>query len=217
MDRGCGDSEEALEISYGGEPLEPVRARRERGGGTFSPAGPGIGVFDDERAVAHDRLDPRPLVRRRDPGTQVSARIPGARLIGNFDDSADLAGGARYGRRFLAASARRTRPDLDDLTAADVYDIRCGQYIVAIRGPDTRKLKAPRGAVWDRDPYLLEEVGGSSLRDKYAVVAARRADGYDRLIVKAFKTDAVTEVLLAPGECDAAVASYCDWVESLRA
>ena len=141
----------------------------------------------------------------------------GGAPIGNFNDSADLAGGARWGRDFLAASARRTRPDLDDRTAADVYEILYGQYIVSIRGPDTRRLKAPPDAVWDRDPYLLDEVGESSLRDKYAVVVARRADSYDRLIVKAFKTDAVSEVLLAPGECDATVASYCDWVESLRA
>jgi hypothetical protein len=141
----------------------------------------------------------------------------GGTPIGDFDDSADLAGGARWARRFLAASARRTRPDLDDLAATDVYDILYGQFIVSLRGPDTRKLKAPRGAAWDRDPYLLEEIGESSLRDDYAVVVARRADGHDRLIVKAFETHAVFEVLLPPGECDATVASYCDWVESLRA
>src|SRR4051812_13231201 len=135
----------------------------------------------------------------------------GGVAIGDFDDTSDLATSARGGRIFLAASPRRTRPDLDGVATVDVYAILYGQFAVPLRGPDTRTLKAGPMDSWDRDPYLLDDIGESALRDEYAVVAVRRGDGSDRLIVKVFELDAVSEVLLAPGACDATVASYCDW------
>jgi hypothetical protein len=137
--------------------------------------------------------------------------------FGDFDDTSDLATSARWGRTFLAASPQRTRPELDGATAADVYQLLYGQYVVDItRTAELRRRRTPAPPVWDRDPYLLDDVGESSLRDHCAVVVVRRGDGRDRVIVKAFDDEAISEVVLPPGELDATVAAYCAWVEQLR-
>jgi hypothetical protein len=137
--------------------------------------------------------------------------------IGDFDDTSDLATSARWGRTFLAASPRRARVDLDGLAAADVYELLYGQFVVDITRPrDVARPKARPPRVWDRDPYLLDDVGESALRDKYAIVVVRRGDGQDRLIVNAFREESLTEVLLPEAACDTTVATYCTWVEQLR-
>jgi hypothetical protein len=136
--------------------------------------------------------------------------------VGDFDDTSDLASSARSGRIFLAASSRRTRSDLDHLSAIDVYTILYGQYVVDISRVDAPHRRAPSGSVWDRDPYLLDDIGESAVRDKFAVLTVRRGDGRDRMIVRSFHSQTVSAEVLPSGYCDMTVASYCDWVEQLR-
>lgn len=143
----------------------------------------------------------------------------GGQDIGDFSDTSDLAGSARWGRTFLQESSRRTRVDLDEMPAPDVYELLYGRFVIDITRVDISAETLYSPIVyehWDRDAYLLDDVGESSLRDKFAVLAVRRRDGHDRIIVKSFRDDVVSEVLLPPGECDATIASYCTWVEGLR-
>jgi len=143
----------------------------------------------------------------------------GGQEIGDFSDTSDLAGSARWLRAFLQESSRRTRVDLDEMPAPDVYELLYGRFVIDITRVDIT-VKRPTSPIshepWDRDPYLLDDVGESSLRDKFAVLAVRRSDAQDRIIVKSFRDDVVWEVLLPPGECDATIVSYCTWVEGLR-
>ena len=60
-----------LKHGHGCEPLEPVGAGREHGGNAVSPALAGARVLHDERAVAQQRLDPRPFAPRCDAGPEV--------------------------------------------------------------------------------------------------------------------------------------------------
>src|SRR5262249_35560197 len=53
--------------------------------------------------------------------------------VGDFDDTSDLATSARWGRTFLAASSRRTRPDLDRMLPKDVYQLLYGRFIREVR------------------------------------------------------------------------------------
>jgi hypothetical protein len=133
--------------------------------------------------------------------------------IGDFDDTSDLATSARWGRTFLGASLRRTRADLDHMTPAEVYQLLYGRFVVAINAPPTKTLAGH----WDRDPYVLDDVGESALRDKFAVVVVRRKDGLDRIIVNSFNDESVSETLVPSDSCDRIIDSYCTWVEELRA
>src|SRR5262249_2008131 len=64
-----------LEYWHGGKPLEPVRASRKHGGDAALPSTTSVSVFHGERAVTRQSFDPRPSVRRRDPGAQVTSGL----------------------------------------------------------------------------------------------------------------------------------------------
>jgi len=136
----------------------------------------------------------------------------GGQPFGDVEDTSDLASSARWGRTLLAASARRRRPDLDATTASDVYELLYGRYVTRVNTPENK----PMAGTWDRDPYLLDGVGESSLRDKCAVLVVGRGDGRDRVVVMSFRDARVVEVVVDAGVFDGAVSSYCAWVESLR-
>lgn len=140
--------------------------------------------------------------------------------VGDFDDTSDLATSARWARVFLQASPRRTRPDLDHASVAQVFERLYGRFVVPIG--DVGELRARRPGAspvtepWDRDPYLLDNLGESALRDKFAVLVVRRLDAVDRVIVQRYSDDHLFEVLVDEGLVDAAVKDYCNWVEGLR-
>jgi hypothetical protein len=129
----------------------------------------------------------------------------GGAPIGDWDDTSDLAASARRGRRFLKESTRRTRPDLDQLQASQVLHLLYGQYIGAEDWPDN----------WDTGPYMLNEIGDSSVRDKAVVLVVRRGNGWDRLILKTYRDESLKEIGLEPGVCDEVISAYCSWVETL--
>jgi hypothetical protein len=138
--------------------------------------------------------------------------------IGDFEDSSDLATSARWGRDFLRASPRRTRSDLDEVSTSAVFDLLYGRYVVSMRadpGAAQPPQHAPATEAWDRDPYLLDEVGESALRDKHALVVVRRRDGADRVIVRDYDGDGLFESLVTAGCVDTVVGEYCTWVERL--
>src|SRR4051812_9772628 len=98
--------------------------------------------------------------------------------IGDFDDTSDLATSARWGRVFLAASPGRPRPARDGVAGPDVYEVLCGEFVVdSTPRPEAPARGGRAGSVWDREPYLLDDVGESSLRDKYAILVVRCSDG----------------------------------------
>jgi len=126
--------------------------------------------------------------------------------IGDFDDSSDLAGSARWGRHFLAASARRTRSDLDSTTEKEVYRILYGRFVDDGDADPAEHM--------DPDPFLLDDVGESALRDRASVLALRTRDGWDRIIVHDLKSGRTFQKVITPGFCND-VTQYCGWVESL--
>jgi hypothetical protein len=138
--------------------------------------------------------------------------------LGDFEDTSDLASSARWGRVFLSASPRRTRPDLDSMPAEQVFDVLYGRFVVPVHSEPHARTSghAERDLVWDRDPYLLDDVGESALRDKVAVVVVRKADGSDRILANDYQEGRLHGFHLAQGVCDHVINSYCTWVESLR-
>lgn len=135
----------------------------------------------------------------------------GGLSVGEMTQTSDLAGSARAGRVLLRASRRRTRPDLDGLEASLAFDQVYGRYVVPVVGPVMDGLAGQ----WDRDPYLLDDLGESSLRDKFAVILLRRADGADRVVVKQYSDEHIWERVVRPGVCDGAIESYCGWIEGV--
>jgi hypothetical protein len=136
----------------------------------------------------------------------------GGRPVGDFEDTSDLAGSARWGRTFLAASPRRTRPDLDQTSCEGVYATLHGRFVQPSSAAADKGWPGP----WEREPFLLDEVGESALRDKFSIIAVRRGDGSERIVVSSFDDECVWEVAVAPGACDRTIESYCRWVEQLR-
>jgi hypothetical protein len=132
--------------------------------------------------------------------------------IGDFEETCDLATSARWGRTFLGASHRRSRTDLDKKPPAEVYENLQGRFLQPV-GAEALNADPEK---WDREPYCLDEIGESSTRDVFSIVVARRGDGTDRVIVQSHDEATTSEALVPPGVCDAAIESYCAWVEGLR-
>jgi len=140
--------------------------------------------------------------------------------FGDLDEICNLTFSAREARTFLNASHRRTRTDLDRLSSEDVFHLLYDRYVISVhRGTFEVKDPARQASpteVWNRDPYLLEDVGQEALRDKYALIAVRRGDGVDRVICKSYRDNSLREALVPVGTLDAVLVSYCNWVENLR-
>jgi Immunity protein 42 len=132
--------------------------------------------------------------------------------IGDFEDCSDLASSARWCRTFLDASPRRIRNDLDNAPAADVYELLYGRFVQSVSVFDAVSSKPWQGE-WDRDPYVLDDVGESSLRDKFTILVIRKGDGLDRIIVYSCVEKYVFETILPQGDCDLFLAEYCIWIE----
>lgn len=137
----------------------------------------------------------------------------GGRGIGDWDETSDLATSARWGRTFLRASPRRARADLDRASTSEVYELLYGRFVEPVNAP---KLK-PWAGPWERDQYILDDVGESALRDKYAVLVISKGDGSDRIVVHCFDEDRPWEVLVPPGMCNDVIDAYCTWAEAQRA
>lgn len=133
--------------------------------------------------------------------------------LGDFDDTSDLATSARWGRVFLTASPRRTRADLDPVTSQEVFEVLYGRFVQPVGSAPRERPSGP----WERDPFVLDDVGESALRDKVAVVVVRKGDGSDRVLVKHLDRDGVAETTAPSGLCDRVIDAYCAWAEGLRA
>jgi len=125
--------------------------------------------------------------------------------VGDFEDTVDLAAGARWGRCFLLSSSKRTRPDLEPLRPEQVFHELFGRYFAP--GAPIEPL--------ERDPYLLDDVGESSLRDRATVLVFRQRDGFDRLIARSWVTGTTQQIIVEPGHVDDVIRRFCEWVESL--
>jgi hypothetical protein len=135
----------------------------------------------------------------------------GGESLGRFDETSDLAGSARGGRILLRASPQRSRPDLDAEDALTVFDLLYGRYVVPAAGAPPKVLAGR----WVREPYLLDDLGEASLRDRFAAILVRRGDGADRAVVKRYEDGVVSETVVRLGVCDRTIDAYCCWVEGI--
>lgn len=124
--------------------------------------------------------------------------------VGDFEEASDLASGARWGRTFLANSAKRTRPDLEFLEAKGIFYELFEKYIASTPN-----------VPWNRDAHLLDDVGEASLRDKISIVVFRQQDGQDRIIVRDWKNGTTQPRTVEAGLVDDAIRNFSVWAESL--
>ena len=137
--------------------------------------------------------------------------------IGAFDVNCDLSASARWGRTFLSANFRRRRPDLDRTSMNDAFYHVYGRYVTTLSSESALLLDTSDGQeqyIWDRDPYLLDDIGEASIRDEYGLCAIICSDGTDRVIAMNFATSQLSEFIVSEGMVDRVVEQYCSWVES---
>src|SRR5690606_6547091 len=97
--------------------------------------------------------------------------------------------------------------DLDGHSAAAVYELLLGRFM--------KPAAAAGNGRMDRDPFLLDDVGEASLRDRVSVLVVRRSDGCDRVIVRELKQGSVFEEVVPALVVDDTVSGFCDWVLQL--
>jgi len=93
------------------------------------------------------------------------------------------------------------------------FELLYGRFVQPVNTPSPKPWS---GECLDQDPYLLDDVGESALRDKFAVVVVRNGNGSDRLLVSCFDEEGISETIVPEGDCDLVVGTYCSWVEKLR-
>lgn len=128
----------------------------------------------------------------------------GGKRRGDFDEAADLASAARWGRTFLASSAQRSRPDFALLDAQAVFFELFEKYLVSTPAEP-----------WNRDAHLLDDVGESSLRDKASLVVFRQQDGTDRIVVRDWREGTTMPTSVPAGLIDETIGDFCLWAERL--
>lgn len=131
----------------------------------------------------------------------------GGRPLGDYEDTTDLASAGRWGRTFLSASGRRTRPELESLAAEEVFHELFQKYFE--RNPNIK------GSLSDNDACILDEIGEASIRDRATILAFRQADGSDRMIAHLWKTEETWALTLEPGQLDQIIDQFCRWTETL--
>lgn len=125
--------------------------------------------------------------------------------VGDVAERSNLLASARWGRVFLAASGRRTRPELDSLGATEIYEYLFGRYVQEVNAAPQHIPIEP----WDRDAYVLDDVGQESLLDTFTIVVVRRIDGADRIVVRNHDTNYTLDSVVPNGVCDRVLADYC--------
>jgi len=136
----------------------------------------------------------------------IKFRIAGQEY-GDEEQSADLRASVRWAKVFLASAGRRSRPDLDEASTDDVFHELYGKYV---------GRQKTRPGPWTRDPFVLDDIGDASIRDIAGVVAFRRSDNGDRVVVKSLTTLKLDQATLPEGELDATIRSLCDWVDAQK-
>ncbi len=112
----------------------------------------------------------------------------------------------------MAHSVDRFRPDLDSLDARGILAELYEQFLVD-RPADVQP--APYTKSWFRDPFLLDDVGEASIRDRARVLAVRTSTR-DRIIARCLRTNQVFECSLDAEELDTIIRCFCEFVEAIR-
>jgi hypothetical protein len=149
------------------------------------------------------------------------------RSIGDLDDLIDLSNSVNSVKIFLEAAQRRIRPDLDGATTSEIFEVLYQRYTVLVsdlqRTSTGKLLRTSAGSLlrrsamepWDRDPYLLDDIGESSIRDKHTILVVGRSDGSDRVVIKSYGDGSLSEVMVEKDVIDDSFREYCAWVASL--
>jgi hypothetical protein len=138
--------------------------------------------------------------------------------IGDMDTLIDLTSSAAWARKFLDATHRRTRLDLDNASASEIFGVLYQGRVIQVselhKYDQNVQIDASSEA-WDRDPYLLDDIGESSVRDKYTILAIRRSDGNDRLVIKSYIDGSLRDVIVEQGIVEDSLYKYCTWTDAL--
>ncbi|WP_146445937.1 Imm42 family immunity protein [Botrimarina colliarenosi] len=129
----------------------------------------------------------------------------GGQPAGDWDDRIRLDTSIKYMAEFCSHEDARKRPDVAHLDAESVFNLLHSRYFeadLATCGEDIRSL---------RDCFHLEEIGGSAIIDKYAIIVVTTTVDASRLIWKRWKDSELNEITLLTGDVEAAGYQYNDW------
>jgi len=130
----------------------------------------------------------------------------GGHSFGDFDDTIDLGASRSWTQVFLDAEQQRVRPDLYVAKAREVFSELYGKYV-------GDRVGEWNGS-WDRDPYVLDEVGDASLRDRCSIVVVRSLAGNERIIVREISSNALHDYLVPHG-CSEVLRQYLGWISDV--
>lgn len=130
---------------------------------------------------------------------QLQFSVDGYRL-GDMEDTSDLGAAARWGRTFLKAQSRQIVVG-NELSSSNLLQTYIDRYI-----------HGTFQETWNRDPFLLNDIGEASLRDRADAILVWTKDG-ERLIGRDLITNTVISIDLPRGYSSAVVMKFCNWVE----
>ncbi len=125
--------------------------------------------------------------------------------VGDWSDRIRLDTSIKYMSEFCGHMDERRRPDLAHLDAESIFDLLHSQYFkadLATCNEDIRSL---------RDRFHLEDIGGSAVIDRYAIIVAATTVDTSRLVWKRWKDSKLSEITLPTGNVEAAGYQYIDW------
>ena len=130
---------------------------------------------------------------------QLQFLVDGYRL-GDIEDTSDLGAAARWGRTFLKAQSRQVVVG-NELSSGELLQTYIDRYI-----------HGTFQETWNRDPFLLNDIGEASLRDRADAILVWTQDG-ERLVGRDLITNTVISIDLPRGYSSTVVMQFCNWVE----
>ena len=124
--------------------------------------------------------------------------------LGDFTDLCSLAAGARFGRIFVESSPRRRLPKLDSCAPKEVLWHLHDKFLAADF--------SDWATTWDREAFLLSELGDSATRDAAVLVACVDAREMDWVVGRDVNTGIIADCHLTTGLLNATILQFCAWV-----
>lgn len=145
----------------------------------------------------------------------------GPHRLGDPDDWAWAKHVAAWTRDVLAQRGTRVQPELDGLTAEDVFARVFDAQVITI--PKAGSIATALGPEWPvsepygnwRQRFLLDDLGDAAFRDHVNILLFETTTGEQRLIWRDLDEMVVREAYLPARAVESALESFLSWVETL--